>query len=120
MRLSAPIKILLFVLYTAAVAAGALGVGYAVFQWGSDDGGAEGDVAQETLDERIDELTGSVLESFENCPDELSQLMRLVGQALIGRISGSDLERELRVLAGQFLACAATALAVEGSGHGAS
>lgn len=115
-----PIKLLLIVVYTAAVAAGALGVGYAVVEWGDEDRGAEDDVDQETLDERIVQLADSLLERIDRCPNELSQLIRLVGQALIGQISGSDLERELRVLGGQYLACAATALAVEGSGHEAS
>ena len=34
MALSAPVKVLLIVMYTAAVAAGAFGIGYAVFDSG--------------------------------------------------------------------------------------
>ncbi len=110
MALSAPVKVLLIVVYTAAVAAGAIGIGYAVFDSGDEDG----DVAQGIQDGRIDELADSLLDRIDRCPDELSRLTRLVGQALIGHISGSDLERELRVLAGQYLACAATARAADG------
>ncbi len=110
MALSAPVKVLLIVVYTAAVAAGAFGIGYAVFDSGDEDE----DVAQGIQDGRIDELADSLLDRIDRCPDELSRLTRLVGQALIGHISGSDLERELRVLAGQYLACAATARAADG------
>ena len=87
MALSAPVKVLLIVVYT---------------------------VAQGIQDVRIDELADSLLDRIDRCPNELSRLTRLVGQALIGQISGSDLERELRVLAGQYLACAATARPVDG------
>jgi len=67
-----------------------------------------------SLGERIEQLTDSALESFEQCPDQLSRLTRPVGQAVIGQISRSDLERELRVLGGQFLACVAIARAMDG------
>ncbi len=110
MALSAPVKVLLVVVYTAAVAAGAFGIGYAVFDSGDEDGG----VAQGIQDGRIDELADSLLERIDRCPNELSRLTRLIGQALIGRLSGSDLERELRVLAGQYLACVATARPADG------
>ncbi len=114
MALSAPVKVLLFVVYTAAVAAGALGIGFAVFEWRDEDGGADRDVAQGIYDGSIDELADSLLDRIDRCPNELSRLVRLVGQALIGLISGSDLERELRVLGGQYLACIATARAADG------
>ncbi len=110
MALNVPVKVLLIVVYTAAVAAGAFGLGYAVFDSGDEDG----DVSLGIQDGRIDELADSLLNRIDRCPNELSRLMRLVGQALIGQLSGSDLERELRVLAGQYLACAATARAADG------
>ncbi len=115
MTLSGPEKLLLLVVYTAAVAAGAFGIGYAVFESGDEDGGADGDVAQGIQDGRIDKLVDSLFDRIDRCPNELSRLMRLVGQALIGQISGGNLERELRLLAGQYLACAATARTADGT-----
>lgn len=113
MTLRIPVRLVLLCLYTAAVAGVAFGIGYVVFEW-RENGAPENEISSRSLSERIEELTDSALESFEQCPDQLSRLTRLVGQAVIGQMSRSDFERELRVLAGQFLACLATARAMDG------
>ena len=58
MTIRIPVKFLLFILYTAAVLAGAFGISYAVFEWRDDD--ADSSVTIEQLDERLDGLDGSV------------------------------------------------------------
>jgi hypothetical protein len=103
----------LLCLYTAVVAGVAFGIGYLVFEW-SENGASESEITSRSFGERIEQLTDRTLESFEQCPDQLSRLTKLVGQAVIGQMSGSDFERELRVLGGQFLACVALARAMEG------
>lgn len=113
MTLRVPIWLVLLSLYTAAAAGVAFGVGYVVFERGENDT-SESEIASPSLGERIEGLADSALESFEQCPDQLSRLTTLVGLAVIGQMSGSDLERELRVAGGQLLACVAIARAMEG------
>lgn len=113
MTLRIPVRLVLLCLYTAAVAAGAFAIGYVVFERSENDT-SESEITSPSLGERIEELTDSALESFEQCPAQLSRLTRLVGQAVIGQMSRSDFERELRVLGGQFLACVAIARAMDG------
>lgn len=113
MTLRIPVWLVLLCLYTAAVAGVAFALGYVVFERSEIDT-SESEITSPSLGERIEELTDSAMESFEQCPVQDSRLMRLVGQAVMGRMSQNDLERELRVLGGQFLACVALARAMDG------
>ncbi len=54
MTIRIPIRLVLFILYTAAVLGGAFGISYVVFQWRDDNGRSETTV--ESLDKRMQNL----------------------------------------------------------------
>ncbi len=101
------LRFAMVVLYTMVVAGAAFGVGYAVFELGDDGGEAGSEITQQNVDERIDVLIAATLDRFEGCEPEFTRLFRLVGQHLADQLSGSALERELRIAGAQLLACAA-------------
>ncbi len=101
------LRLALVILYTVDVVAAALGVGYVVFEIG--DGGSEtgNEITQQNIEQRIDALTAATLDRFEGCEPEFTRLFRLIGQVLTDQLSGSALERELRIAGAQLLACGA-------------
>jgi hypothetical protein len=101
------IRFAMVILYTMVVAGAAFGVGYAVFELGDDRGQAGSEIAQQNVDQRIDALTAATLDRFEGCEPEFARLFRLIGQVLTDQLSGSALERELRIAGAQLLACGA-------------
>lgn len=60
MTIRIPLRLVLFILYTAAVLGGAFGISYAVFEWREDDGGSDSGLTLESLDARIDDLDGRI------------------------------------------------------------
>ncbi len=97
----------LVILYTVVVAGAAFGAGYAAYEIG-DDGGETGDeITGQNIDQRIDALIAATLDRFEGCEPEFTRLFRLIGQHLADQLSGSALERELRIAGAQLLACGA-------------
>jgi len=101
------LRFAMVVLYTTAVAGAAFGVGYVAFELGDDGGEAGNEIAQQNIDQRIDALIAATLDRFEGCDPEFTRLVGLVGQVLTDQLSGSALERELRIAGAQLLACAA-------------
>ena len=101
------LRFALVILYTVVVAGAAFGVGYAVFEIGDDGGETGNEITQQNIDQRIDALIAATLDRFEGCEPESTRLFRLVGQVLTDQLSGSALERELRIAGAQLLACAA-------------
>ncbi len=101
------LRFALVILYTVVVAGAAFGVGYVAFELGNDGGEAGNEIAQQNVDQRIDALIAATLDRFEGCDHEFTRLFGLVGQVLTDQLSGSALERELRIAGAQLLACAA-------------
>ena len=100
------LRVAMVILYTMVVAGAAFGVGYVVFELGDGGGEAGNEITQQNVDQRIDALISATLDRFEGCEPEFTRLFRLVGQALTDQLSGSALERELRIAGAQLLACA--------------
>ena len=101
------LRFAMVVLYTMVVAGAAFGVGYVAFELGNDGGEAGNEIAQQNVDQRIDALITATLDRFEGCDPEFTRLFELVSQVLTDQLSGSALERELRIAGAQLLACAA-------------
>ncbi len=59
MTIQIPVRFLLFVLYTAAILGGAVGISYAVFEWRDEGEGPDGGITLQSLDSRIDSLSSS-------------------------------------------------------------
>jgi hypothetical protein len=101
------LRFAMVILYTMVVAGAAFGVGYAVFELGDDGGETGNEITQQNIEQRIDALTAATLDRFEGCEPEFTRLFRLIGQVLADQLSGSALERELRIAGAQLLACGA-------------
>ncbi len=101
------LRFALVILYTVVVAGAALGAGYAVFEIGDDGGETGNEITRQSIDQRIDALIAATLDRFEGCEPEFTRLFRLIGQHLADQLSGSALERELRVAGAQLLVCGA-------------